>query len=264
MNNITSMKFCSEFDEDIQIGNNTDNHVKVILDKYILNVRWETTGGDSRKVFIIYYDDMDYSTSKIFLFHRILIEYGLSKNYKQVIFRINYVNLDLQVEKVFSEPIGYPEYILMCGEYCEKCVKRKECKELKNAYLGDIIVGTLENDAQILSTYNIISNRRKALEATEEQLKVKLYNRILENANSLLIEDMGIILSKKITEKDTITYTAAKDLELVNDATCIMKVGEIKKIIAKDKTLSNKIKFVKVKMKEELCIEGTKKSLPRY
>lgn len=253
------MKYCKDLDTDFPIGDNTDGKYKIINDKYIMDFKYEKVG--DKEEFIVFVDDYEYTTSKIYLFHRILINNIIGeKGYKKIIFRTNYINLDMQLDKVFDTVIDYPQEIMMAGEFCKDCIKRKYCLEVKNGFVGDVALGELKNDAQILNTLNLVSNRIKMLETAEEQLKAKLYDRIKESNNELVLPELGVKLSRNEITKDTISYTEANKIEgIVNDLTVNMKVGEIKKIIKSDKIIASKIKFTSAPWKVQLEIKSSAK-----
>ena len=249
---LTQVKYCCDLDE----GKEFAKEEKVILEKYVLDMKYEKVGGKDK--FIIYYEDTDYNTSKFYLWQRIIINYVLSKGYKEVVFKINYVNLDIEKEKVFDKPVEYPDEKLLAGAYCHNCIKRKECSELKEAYLGNMHFEVDKGKPeQIFSALTMIQSRRKAMEETESQIKEILYEKIDNAPNKELpFPSMGIALSKKETLKDTLSYTEALKLGLVSDDTVNVLISMIKAKLKKDKILASKVKFSRAPFKTELDIKN--------
>jgi hypothetical protein len=259
---LSQVKYCMEMDDIIDIGKNEDHKYKIIDNKYIIDLPYEKKG--EKEQFIINYMDYDYSTNKIYWWQKKIISHVLSKGFKKVIFNVYYENLDITIVKEFEHEIDYPKDIIMAGDYCKLCSKRKECKELNNAIIGDNAIGDIKNDAQLLNTLNMIQNKKKLIESIEEQLKLKLYDRIKDNGNKLQLVPMGIELSKKDINKDILKYSDAKNIEdgkLLNDDTVTVKVGKVKEILKKDKILASKVKFESVPFRSELQIDSIKSKI---
>jgi hypothetical protein len=260
MTNLSKVKYCIEFDEGIEISDNKEGKYKIIDNKYIIDVKYDKIG--DKEQFVVYSEDFDYATNKLYWWQKRLINYVLSKGFKKVIFKISYINLDIEIVKEFDSPIDYPQDVIMAGVYFKGCIKRKNCSELNNAIIGDNAVGELKNDAQLMNTLNMIQNKKKLIESIEDQLKEKLYKRIEENNNCLKLEQMGIELSRKDIDKDIIKYSIAKEIDgdkLLNDDTVTIKITKIKEILKKDKILASKIKFERAPFKKELQIDNIKK-----
>jgi hypothetical protein len=260
MTNLSKVKYCIEFDGGIEIGDNKDGKYKVIDNKYIIDVKYDKVG--NKEAFKIYCEDTEYNTNKWYWWQKRLTNYVLEKGFKKVIWVITYINLDIEIVKEFDSPIDYPQDVIIAGDYCKGCIKRKECKELNNAIIGDNAVGELKNDAQLMNTLNMIQNKKKLIESIEEQLKEKLYKRIEENNNCLKLEQMGIQLSRKDIDKDSIKYSVAKEIEngkLLDDDVVTIKITKLKEKLKKDKILASKVIFERVPFKKELQIDNIKK-----
>jgi len=256
---LTKVKYCAELDEGLNIGDNKDGHAKIMLDKYVLDFEREIgydKDGNKEKL-TVFYKDYDHTTSRFYLWQKLLVNWLLDKGYKVVVFQTDYVNLDLQTSRSYTEKLQYPEERLMSGVYCQTCVKRNTCEELKEAYLGSMHFEIDKgNITQFYNAYTLISTRRKAIEETEKQMKDILYKRIDDNKGVLPLPLLGIKLFKKEIEKDVMTYSEARSAGLANDKTCTVKVGEIKEELKKNKILASKIKFTKVPFRTELDIKN--------
>lgn len=252
---LSKIKYCPDLDEGYEMKDNKDKKIKLIEKKYIIDVKYEKIG--KKEVFIVYCDDYDYSTSKVYLWQRKLTNYVLGKGYKKIIFKINYVNLDLEHQLEFSKPIKYPEDRLLAGEYCKKCVNRKDCPELEEAFLGDFHMKTdTMNDEQLFNIYTLASSRKKAITEMEKQVKDIIYNKIDEKGGALILQKLGLALEKKKIEKDTITYEEARALGLADNDTVSVKIKPIKDKMKEDKILASKVKFKKEPFRTELLLKN--------
>jgi len=252
MINLTKVKYCPDLDDGTEVKGKDK---KVILKNYILDFKYEKEGDKDK--FIIFCDDYDYSTSKLYMWQKIIINYVLGKGYKKVIFKINYVNLDLEHIKEFDKPIKYPEDRLMAGAYCQDCVNRKDCPELEEAFLGDFHMKTDNmNNEQLFNIFTLVSSRRKAVEEMEKQVKEIIYDKIEASGGTLPLTELGLELSKKEIEKDTITYEEARVLGLADNNTVSVRIKPIKDILKKDKILASKVKFKKAPFRTELQIKN--------
>lgn len=255
MTNLTNVRHCGEMEQGIDIGDNSEGNIKVILEKYILDFKYEKSEDMSK--FTIWWTDYDYSTKHLYLWQRIIINYIIDKGYKSVVFLISYPNIDLvDFIKEFTAKIDYPSDSLLAGNQCDKCIKRKECPELQNTYFGKHAFGEMKTDSQLFNTYNEVVSRRKALEKTEEGMKELLYNKILKANNRLELKEFGIYLTKKETPKDTLDFKTAQENGLINEDTVTIKITAVKEILKKDKLLASKVKLVKAPFKNELDIKN--------
>lgn len=253
---LSKIKYCPDLDEG---GEVKDSDKKVILKKYILDVKYKKI--NKKDKFIIFFDNYEYSTNKIYLWQKIITNYVLKRGYNTVIFKINYVNLDLEIEKKFSSPLLYPEERLMAGEYCKRCIYRKDCPELEETFLGDFYFKTEDmNDAQLFNIFTLINTRKRAIEASEKQVKEILYDKIEKNGGELVLPEIGVKLSRKKIEKDSITFLEAQALGVADNDTVNMKISAIKSKLKKDKILASKIKFKKVPFRTELVLENIDKN----
>lgn len=254
---LTKVKYCVELDEGLDIGDNKDGKIKIMLDKYVLDfdrqIVYDNTG--NKEKLIVRYQDYDYTTSRFYVWQKLLVNWLISKGYRAVVFETDYVNLDVQTVRTYTEPLQYPEERLMAGVYCEKCVKRNECEELKETYLGNMHFEMNKgNMTQLFNAYTLISTRRKAIEETEKQMKDILYEQIDAHQGVLPLASLGIKLKKKEITKDTMTYTEALNAGLADDKSCTVKISDIKAKLKNNKLLASKIKFTEVPFRTELEI----------
>jgi len=257
MINLTSLRYCIGFDSGIEIGNNSDGKIQTMLGRYILDFKYEKK--EDKSEFIVKTVDYEYSVGKIYLWHKILIDYVLAKGYGKVIFLTDYPNLDLvEVRKEFGASIGYPEDNLLAGEYCKDCIKRKNCSELHDTYFMEHEYGKAENDSMLFNTYILINSRCKTLLETAKGIKEILYAKIDKAGNCLALPEMNIQLSKKQIDKDTIDFDEAKELGLLTPETTTIKITAVKEAMEKDGVLKAKVHFIKVPFKTELQIDNIK------
>lgn len=256
---LTKIKYCPELDEGLNIGDNTDGHVKVMLDKYVLDFEREIVcdeAGNKEKLIVIY-KDYDHTTSRFYLWQKLLVNWLIEKGYKAVVFQTDYVNIDVQTTRAYTDKLQYPEERLMSGVYCQTCIKREECPELKEAYLGSMHFEIDKGDiTQLFNAYTLISTRRKAIEETEKQMKDIIYERIDGNQGVIVMPKLGIKLLKKEINKDTLTYGEVRSLGLADDSTCSVRITAVKDKLKKDKILASKVKFTVVPFRTELEIKN--------
>jgi hypothetical protein len=252
MTKLSEMRYCIEYETD-EIKQDSDK----IINRFINDLKYDK--GNDLDCFTVYCKDDEYSLDKMYLWQKIITNYVLKeKKYKKVKFVINYTNLDMEIAKEYDSEILYPMDNVLCGQYCTKCIKRKECKELSNTFMTDIVYPEIKNDAQLYGTLGIVQSKKKALELVEDEIKDKLYEKIAQNNGKLKIKEFGIQLERKEIEKDTLTYSEALKLDLVDDNTVTVKVGEIKKKIKSNKTNIATIPFVKTPFRKELVVSNIK------
>jgi hypothetical protein len=252
------MLFCNEFEDNKEIGNNVDKHIEII-DRFINDIDCDKGNGD-KELFIVKCKDNEYSTSRIYLWQRILIDYVIGKNgYNKIKFIIDYVNLEIEVIKEFDCVINYPEYRMLSGEYCKKCIKKDTCKELKDTFMMDLVYPEIANDDQLYSTLGVVQSKKNALDLVEKEIKERLYEKIKLNGGVLPLYILGIKLEKKEIQKDTLTYTEAKRLDIANDETVSVRVTKVKDQLKEKHINISTIPFKKEPFKTEIMVNNLKK-----
>ncbi len=244
MTKLSDVKYCAEIENGCEPKEDSK-----IIDKYICDMTIDMVD----KVVKITAHECGYDINKIYLWHKIFVNEMLKRGCEKVIVETIYDNMDGYVcLKEYTEPLKFPNDIVVSGEYCKNCVKRTDCAEVKNTVSGILDIGSITNDAQLYQTYMMFGSRKKMIEEIEKELKKKLAEHMEENKGTLAMPEIGSELVEVKKEKDLIKYSAAKDIaEIMNDDCVTMKVTEIKKVIKNNAELSKKVKFQKVPFQTE-------------
>lgn len=242
---LSELKYCCEYDSGVEIGKNVQEERKFnIIGDCIVDVLYEKVDKD----IIVSFDEYDYNTNKIYLWQKILVNWLIGdKGYKKVIFKTNYINLNYEQEKSFETVIQYPIEQIVAGAYCSKCIKNKECKELKNVLFGNFDTSDIKNNSQLYNTYLMFGQRKSVLEAIEKELKGKLDTELDKGNGSLFLEEINATLVRNQKTKDSLKYSDIKHIpEMLNDDILSVMTTETKKLLKSNKILASKITFKKV------------------
>ena len=164
---------------------------------------------------------------------------------------MHFVNFDFVKEVKLTRPIEIWQG-RNCSYQCCYCLNRGTCNEYSGMLDKDFKM-TAKNDEQLYNLYLQVEANASGLNDLKDDIRKQIDAKIEENKGVLELKQLGLNLKIQQITKDSFPVKKAIEHNLLDEKTCSVKIGEMRKKIAGKQELEKHI--VKVPFQKKLVIE---------
>jgi len=188
--------------------------------------------------------------NKIFLWHKYLVNYLITKYEKVIILQTcgEYEN-----NKAFDKPLEFPEDKRVPSSQCNNCMIKADCKEYMESFAGNEKLEIQAQEREKLYNQLVYINGQISLLTSAKDKIKEIITTVMKSIDEFPMERLGIKAVKKPIMKGSISVEVVKEHKLpINDETANIKITKMRKYLNTPKLKKLEIK---IKLRDDIDFE---------